>query len=409
MDILEIIDKKRKHLVLSKQEYEYAFMGYLNGEIKDYQMSSLLMAITINGMNFNETLDLTDIMLHSGKVIEKKDIEGIRVDKHSTGGVGDKTSMIIGPILASLGLKMGKLSGRGLGYTGGTIDKLESIPGFNVNLSTEEFIENTNQVGFAECAQTDEFTPLDKVIYSLRSVTGTVESIPLIASSIMSKKLAIGAKYILIDLKIGKGALMKNREDAKKLSATMRKIGRAYKKEVITIYSDMNTPLGNNVGNALEVKEAIDVLNGERGPLYDLCVKLSSTLYSRATCTSKKESEKLVKEVIDNKKAYKKFLEFVEAQGGNIDKLRVSDNIKIVESNKSGIIKSISAYKIGMLGLHLGGGRETKEDDIDPSVGVVIKKHVGERVKKGEVLLELYQRDNKDYKKEALEAFKITN
>ena len=406
MDILEIIDKKRKGLSLTKTELEYAFIGYMNKQIEDYQMSSLLMAITINGMNFRETVDLTDLMLHSGIVL-KNEIRGIRVDKHSTGGVGDKTSIIIGPILASLGLTMGKLSGRGLGHTGGTIDKLESIPGFKVESSVRDFVRFANEVGFAECAQTDEFTPLDKVIYALRSVTGTVESLPLIASSIMSKKLALNAKYILIDLKVGDGALVKTKKEAKILGDLMKRIGKAYKKSVLIEITNMNTPLGDNVGNALEVKEAIDILNGKKGDLYDLCVKLSATLYSAATNTSKIESTKLVKDAIESGKAYQKFLDFVKKQGGDIDKMTISKNKEEIKSERSGTIKEISAYKIGMLSLHLGGGREKKSDKIDYSAEKKKKKHVGDKVKRGDTLLVLYKRDKKDYKYEALDAFRI--
>lgn len=407
MDILAIIDKKRLGQVLSDKEIKYAFMGYLNGDIKDYQMSSLLMAIVIKGFNFKETLALTDLMLKSGKYLTKKDIKGIRVDKHSTGGVGDKTSMIIGPILASLGLKMGKLSGKGLGFTGGTIDKLDSIPGFKTSLSIKEFIKTLDKVGFAECAQTDEFTPLDKVIYSLRSVTGTVESIPLIASSIMSKKLALGASYILIDLKLGSGALIKTREDANKLSNLMKKIGKEYGVKVIVEITDMNTPLGDNIGNALEVIEAYDILNGKKGNLYELCVNLSAKLYKEAKNISMKEAKTKVKEVIDNKKALNKFLEFIESQGGNYNKIKISNNIKEVRSLKSGYIKEIDAKKIGVLSLHLGAGRINKEDNIDYSVGVVLNKHKGDYVKKGDILCQLYQKNDKNYSIEARNAFKI--
>ena len=407
MDILEILDKKRKKQELTKEELSYAFNGYLNNQIEDYQMSSLLMAITINGMSFRETLDLTDLMLHSGKVL-KDEIKGIRIDKHSTGGVGDKTSLIIGPILASMGLTMAKLSGRGLGHTGGTIDKLESIPGFKVESSLDDFVKAANKVGFAECSQTDDFTPLDKVIYALRSVTGTVESLPLIAASIMSKKLALNAKYILIDLKLGDGALIKTKKDAKILGDLMKRIGKAYKKTVLIEITNMNIPLGDNIGNALEVKEAIDVLNGKKGSLYNLCVKLVATLYSAATSTSKVEATKLAKEKIESKEAYKKFLDFVKMQGGNIDKMKISNMTEEIKATKGGTIKDISAYKIGMLSLHLGGGREKKSDKIDYSVGVVLNKHVGDTVKKGDTLLTLYKRDKKDYTKEALDAFRIS-
>jgi pyrimidine-nucleoside phosphorylase len=407
MDILNIIDKKRKKEKLSKEELNYAFMGYLNNEIKDYQMSSLLMAITINGMDFQETLDLTDIFLHSGIVLDEKCINGVSVDKHSTGGIGDKTSLIIGPILASLGLKMGKLSGRGLGYTGGTIDKLESIPGFKTQLTKEEFINNVNKIGFVECSQTDDFVPLDNVIYSLRSVTGTVSSLPLIASSIMSKKLAIGAKYILIDIKIGEGALIRTKEDGQKLASIMINIGNAYNKCVIPVLTDMNTPLGDKIGNSLEVQEAIEILRGKKSDLQELCVNLAAILYSKAYNLDLDDATKLVKENIENGKAYKKFLDFVNAQGGNINALKVSDKIVEIRSEKEGTIKSISALKIGEIVLNLGGGRHYKDEKINHKVGVELIRRKGDFVTYDDVLCKLYVDDDKDYNKCVQDAFEI--
>lgn len=407
MDILNIIDKKRKKEKLSKEELNYAFMGYLNNEIKDYQMSSLLMAITINGMDFQETLDLTDIFLHSGIVLDEKCINGVSVDKHSTGGIGDKTSLIIGPILASLGLKMGKLSGRGLGYTGGTIDKLESIPGFKTQLTKEEFINNVNKIGFVECSQTDDFVPLDNVIYSLRSVTGTVSSLPLIASSIMSKKLAIGAKYILIDIKIGEGALIRTKEDGQKLASIMINIGNAYNKCVIPVLTDMNTPLGDKIGNSLEVQEAIEILRGKKSDLQELCINLAAILYSKAHNLDLDDATKLVKENIENGKAYKKFLDFVNAQGGNINALKVSDKIVEIRSEKEGTIKSISALKIGEIVLNLGGGRHYKDEKINHKVGVELIRRKGDFVTYDDVLCKLYVEDDKDYNKCVQDAFEI--
>ena len=407
MDILEIIEKKRLGKELNKDEMAYAFMGYMNGQVQDYQMSSLLMAICINGMTFEETVALTDLMLISGQRLDNSKIQGIQVDKHSTGGVGDKTSLIIGPILASLGLKMAKLSGRGLGHTGGTIDKLESIPGFRVALTQEEFIYNVNKVGFVESEQTQEFTPLDKVIYNLRSVSGTVSSIPLIASSIMSKKLAVGAQYILIDLKVGEGALIKNKEDAVLLANTMIEIGKAYNREVIPVLTDMEMPLGDNVGNALEVLETLDVLKGKNGVLRDLCVELSSVLYSRAMKLNIDEARRKVEEVLDNGQAYDKFLEFVKNQGGDIEKIEVAKYLKPIKSDKEGTLKHISASKIGYLSLKLGGGRIKKEELIDYGVGVVINKHIDNKIKVGDTLCYLYQNDERDYTNEALEAFTI--
>lgn len=407
MNILEIISKKKDGLELSREELEYAFMGYMNNAVPDYQMSSLLMAITIKGMSFEETANLTNIMLKSGHEMDTSSVKGMQVDKHSTGGVGDKTSMIIGPILASLGLKMGKLSGRGLGFTGGTVDKLESIPGFRVALTEEEFIHDLNKVGFVECEQTPEFTPLDKVIYNLRSITGTVESIPLIASSIMSKKLAVGAKYILIDLKVGEGALIKNKHDAVDLANMMIEIGKRYHTEVIPVLTDMNNPLGDNVGNVLEVLEALDVLKGKYGMLRDLCIELSSVLYSKAMNVDMNKAKELVTDSLDTGKAYNKFLEFIKMQGGDIEKIEVAQYLKPVASTEEGKLKNISAYKIGMLSLHLGGGRDKKGALINYGVGVVMNKHIGDTIKVGDTLCYLYQKDETDYSKEALDAFTI--
>lgn len=407
MSILDIIEKKKNKEELNRVELTEAFMGYEKGTVEDYQMSSLLMAICINGMSLDETLILTDLMLSSGQKIDTSKIDGLMVDKHSTGGVGDKTSMIIGPIMASLGLKMGKLSGRGLGYTGGTIDKLESIPGFRVALTKEEFIFDLNSVGFAECEQTPEFTPLDKKIYDLRSVSGTVSSIPLIASSIMSKKLAIGADYILIDLKVGAGALMQTKKDAISLANTLIEIGKSYNKTVIPVLTDMNRPLGDNVGNALEVIEAMDVLKGKNGTLRDLVIELSSTLYSRAKKINIDSAKKEVTRVLDSGIAYDKFVEFVKMQGGDIEKLELAPYMKPIYSDREGKLKDINARKIGQISLELGGGRKKKGESIDYGVGVVINKHIGDTISVGEILCYLYQNDELDRTEEALKAFEI--
>ncbi len=407
MGVLNIIEKKRLGETLDKDELQEIFMGYLQGRVADYQMSSLLMAIAINGMSFEETLALTDLMLYSGSKMDTSKINGIMVDKHSTGGVGDKTSLILGPIMASLGLKMGKLSGRGLGITGGTIDKLESIPGFKVSLSKEEFIFDLNKVGFTESEQTAEFTPLDKKIYDLRSVTGTVSSIPLIASSIMSKKLAVGADYILIDLKVGEGALIKTKKEAVELANTMIEIGKAYNKMVIPILTNMDRPLGDNVGNALEVIEALDVLKGKTGILRDLVIELGSHLYSRVKRVNTDVAIREIEKVLDEGRAYDKFLEFVQTQGGNLDKLELARFLVPHKSTAEGTLKDISASKIGELSLELGAGRKKKEDPIDYGVGIVINKHIGDYIKKGDILAYTYQHDQMDYTDELLKAFKI--
>ena len=407
MNIFGVIDKKRMGNALSKEELELAFMGYLKGTVEDYQMSSLLMAIVINGMTDEETFDLTDLFLNSGTIIPDDAIKGTRVDKHSTGGIGDKTSLIIGPILASLGLKMGKLSGKGLGITGGTIDKLNSIPGFNTSLSMQAFINSVQKVGFAECEQTDEFTPLDKVIYSLRSVSGTVESIPLIAASIMSKKLAVGAKCILIDIKVGEGALIKTKEKANELASIMVKIGEKYNKKVIPVLTDMNVPLGDNIGNALEVIEAMDILKGKENDLSKLCITLSSILYKEAMDVSIEEATNQVKESLKKGKAYDKFVEFVENQGGKISELQVAKYIKPVKSNVKGTLENISALKTGELALKLGGGRVKKNDEINYGVGIRINKHIGDNIKYDDILCYIYQDDETDYTEEALKIFTI--
>lgn len=407
MDVIGLIDKKRLGETLDKNEIRDFFMGYMNGEVEDYQMSAMLMAIVINGFQFSETVALTDVFLSSGKKLDTSKVNGIMVDKHSTGGVGDKTSMIIGPIMASLGFKMGKLSGRGLGKTGGTIDKLDSIPGFRTEITMDEFTKYLNKVGFAEAEQTPEFTPLDEMIYDLRSVTGTVSSLPLIAASVMSKKLAVGAHYILIDIKVGEGALIKTREDAVTLANIMIEIGKGFNREVIPVLTNMNKPLGDNVGNALEVIEAMDVLKGKTGILRDLCIELASNLYSRCKKVTLESAIKQVERVLDNGSAYNKFMEFVKMQGGDIDKLELAPIVTPVISMESGTLEDISASVIGDIVLKLGGGRTKKNEPIDFGVGVVVNKHIGDTIKEGDILCYLYQNNDEDFVDEALSAFSI--
>lgn len=395
MTILDIINKKRLGNILNHEELEYAFMNYYNGKIPDYQMSSLLMAICIKGMTDNEILDLTDIFIKSGEVLDLSKIDGITVDKHSTGGVGDKTTLIIASLAASLGVKVPKMSGRGLGHTGGTIDKLESIPGFRVNLSEEEFISNLNTVGACVISQTANLAPLDKKIYALRDVTGTVESIPLIAVSIMSKKIASGADKIVIDIKVGNGALLKNEKDATNISRIMKLIGEKYNREVVTLLTPMGIPLGNSIGNALEILEVERILkNEEKNYLVELCIELASNMVSLGKGISLEEATKLVKENLTNGKAYEKFLEIVKSQGGDITKLKVSTNTQKIYADKAGIIKSINAYNFGVLSVALGAGRLTKDDIIDYGVGIVLNKEVGDSVEVGDVLCTLYLKDN---------------
>lgn len=390
--ILEIINKKRLGYELSYKELDYFFNGYLNGDIADYQMSSLLMAICINGMTDEEIFALTKIFIDSGDVLDFSDIPGIKVDKHSTGGIGDKTTLVIAPIVASLGVPVVKMSGRGLGYTGGTIDKLESIPGYRVDLSDEEIISQVHRIGLVVTGQTADLVPMDKVIYALRDVTGAVSSIPLIASSVMSKKIASGADKILIDIKVGNGALLQTRDDAKKLSELMVKIGEVYQREVRTVISDMNVPLGKCIGNSLEVLEAIDVLKGcERDNNFvELCYDLATDMVSMGKNINRREAFNLVTSSINDGTAYQKFLEMIEAQGGDISSIIVSDNTYKIKAPKNGVIKKINALELGKLSLALGAGKVNKNDKIDYSVGIKLHKMIGDTVKKGTILATLY-------------------
>lgn len=391
MNILEIIDKKRIGEKLTKEELQFTIDNYLNGNIKDYQMSALLMAICINGMNEEETIDLTNIMLNSGEKIDLSSVSGIKVDKHSTGGIGDKITLIVAPLVASCGVKVAKMSGRGLGFTGGTIDKLESIPNFNVNISIDKFIEQVNKTSLCICSGNINLVPADKKIYSLRDVTGTVSSIPLIASSIMSKKLASGSDKIVIDLKVGNGAFMKNIEEAKKLAKLMIKIGKSNNKEVVCILSNMNQPLGNNIGNTIEVKEAIEVLQG-KGPkdLTNLSIEIASYMVALGKNISIEEATNIVKDKLYNKSGYKKFTEFVINQSGNLSKLKIEANKIQVLSTKEGYINKINSEKIGELAMILGAGRKNIQDTIDYSAGIIINKKLGDYVKKQELLATLY-------------------
>ncbi|MDD5888929.1 MAG: thymidine phosphorylase [bacterium] len=390
--IVEIINKKRLGRALTYSELDFFFKGYLNGEVKDYQMSALLMAICIRGMSDDEIFALTKIFIESGDILDFSDIPGIKVDKHSTGGVGDKTTLVIAPIVASLGVPVVKMSGRGLGYTGGTIDKLESIPGFRVDLTEEEVKKQVKDIGLVVTGQTADLAPMDKVIYALRDVTGTVSSIPLIASSIMSKKIASGADKILIDIKVGKGALLKTKKDANKLSQLMIKIGKFYNREVRTIISDMNVPLGHAIGNSLEVLEAIDILRGKekKSNLVDLCIELASEMVSMGKEISKDEAVKLVKKSIKNLSAYNKFLEMVEEQGGDIKGIKVNKKVQKIKASKYGTIVAIDALEFGKLSVSLGAGRINKEDSIDYGVGIYLEKMVGQKVRKGDVLARIY-------------------
>ena len=389
--ILDIISKKANKYELTKEELETIFLGYLKDEVKDYQMSAFLMAICINDMSDSEIFALTDIFIKSGDILDLSFTPGIKVDKHSTGGVGDKTTLIVAPLVASCNVPVIKMSGRGLGYTGGTIDKLESIPGFVVDLSEEEIKKQAKDIGIVITSQTKDLAPLDKKVYALRDVTATTNSIPLIASSIMSKKITGGADKIVIDIKVGNGALIKTKEAAERLSSLLIKIGTYYQKEVRTVISNMDRPLGHNIGNKLEVMEALDVLKGNvKGELLDLSLELASKMVSLGKGISEKEARKEVTENLENGKALNKFLEFVKYQHGNIDNLNIEAKIYNIKANKNGALKDINALATAKLSESLGAGRKSKDDKIDYNAGIIIKKDIGEEIKEGDILATLY-------------------
>ncbi|MGP1413991.1 MAG: thymidine phosphorylase [Bacillales bacterium] len=419
MNIEQIIEHKRDNKILSREEIRYFIQGYVNDSVKDYQASALLMAIYINGMNKQEIADLTDEMRISGQVWDLSEIPGLKVDKHSTGGVGDKVSLILGPMIASCGAKLAKMSGRGLGHTGGTLDKLESIPNFNIILNKEQFINQVKTVGMAIIGQDKNIDPADKKLYALRDVTGTVGSIPLIASSIMSKKLASGSDCILLDVKYGNGAFMKTIEDAKKLATTMVEIGKSLNKKVKAEVTNMNQPLGKAVGNSLEIKEVIETLKGN-GPkdITEICISSGSILLEMAGIVeNRNEGINLIKEKVASGEALNKFKEFVQAQGGDVsyienpDKFDVAKNIIDIYSLEDGYIQGIDALTIGLSSMRLGGGRETLDDVIDMSAGIILNKKVGDLVKKGELLCSLHtnHEDYENIKEDVLNAFKISS
>lgn len=398
MRMYDLIIKKRNGAALNKEEINFMVEGFTEGTIPDYQMSAMMMAIYFQGMTEEETLYLTLAMEHSGEVLDLSGIEGIKVDKHSTGGVGDKTSLALIPMVAACGIKVAKMSGRGLGHTGGTIDKLESFPGFSTEISIEQFFENVQKNGIAIMGQTKDLAPADKKLYALRDVTATVDNMSLIASSIMSKKLAAGADAIVLDVKTGSGAFMKNEKDAFALAKEMVRIGKNAGKETIAIVSDMDQPLGEAVGNILEVKEAITTLNG-KGPkdFETLCITLGSyMLVAGKKAENEIQAEKMLREVIQNGKALEKLAQFVEAQGGDAsyvyhpEKFEKTSMVEKIMAPKTGYISHINCEEIGNCSLILGGGRETKESSIDLTVGLLLKKKKGSFVKKGEVLAEIY-------------------
>ena len=389
MNIIEIINKKRLGKILTKEEINYAVNGYLSGEVKDYQMSSLLMAIVLKGLTDHEIITLTEIMLNSGEKLDLSNLGSV-VDKHSTGGVGDKTTLIVSPIVASCGARVAKMSGKGLGHTGGTIDKLESIPGFKVNLDEQTFLEQVKKVGLAIVSQTANLVPADKKIYALRDVTGTVESIPLIASSIMSKKIASGANNLVIDVKVGRGALIKNLKDARKLAHLMIKIGSSHQIKVVCLLTNMDIPLGDNIGNALEVREAEEVLQGKKGNLTDLCIEIAAQMVHLNLNISVAEAKKLVQENLKNGSAYQKFLEFIKAQQGDINALPESTYHYEVKSTEKGYINDINALTLGELSMQLGAGRMNLTEKLDYGAGITLKKEVGDMVEVGDTLMILH-------------------
>lgn len=408
MNIIDIINKKRLKQELTDEEIKYVIDGYLKEEIKDYQMSSLLMAILLNDMTNEEIYSLTKYMAQSGEILDLTSLGNNVVDKHSTGGVGDKTTLIITPIVAACSVKVAKMSGKGLGHTGGTIDKLESIPGFVVNLTKEEFLNQVNSINCAITSQTENIALADKKIYALRDVTGTVESIPLIASSIMSKKIALGTKKLVLDVKVGSGALIKNVNDAKRLSKLMIDIGKQNDMEVICVLTNMNIPLGNNIGNSLEVEEAIDILkNNKKGPLTDLCIELSTHMVSLGLNINYEDAKNKVIESIQNKSAYKKFEELIKTQKGELSNLPKSSHKYEIKSLSPGYLINIDAYKLGLLSMSLGAGRKNKEDKIDYSAGIIINKNINDYIEKDDIIMTLYT--NSEITNIDSSIFKISN
>lgn len=401
MRMYDIISKKRDGQALTKEEIDFFITGYTGGEIPDYQASALAMAIFLRGMTDVETANLTLAMANSGDVLDLSPIEGVKVDKHSTGGVGDKTSLVLGPMVAALGVPVAKMSGRGLGHTGGTIDKLESFPGFVTGLEEEVFFENVNEIKIAIAGQTGNLAPADKKLYALRDVTATVESIPLIAASIMSKKIAAGADVIVLDVKTGRGAFMKTEEDSLALAKAMVDIGTNVGRRTMAVVSSMEEPLGYAVGNSLEVIEAIDTLKGD-GPddLLELCLVLGSYMVTGAGITENvSEAKEMLRTTITEKTAFDKIAQWVERQNGNPDAVKdysLLPQAAIVyeyRSQESGYVSEIQCEQIGVSAMVLGGGRITKESQIDLSVGIVLKKKIGDYVEKGDVLAVFYAND----------------
>ncbi len=420
MNTVELIKKKRDGKSLSSGEIKYLVNQYTQKKIPDYQFSALLMAILLKGMNSNETSELTRAMLQSGKVINLSSLKRGKVDKHSTGGVGDKTSLIIAPIVASTGIFVPMISGRGLGHTGGTLDKLESIPGFKTNLSLTKSIKVLEKCGAVLIGQTKEIAPADKMIYALRDVTATVESIPLITASIMSKKLAEGIDGLVLDIKTGSGAFMKKYEDSIELSNSLIRTAKSFNKKVMAFITDMNQPLGNYVGNWLEVIESVHVLKGTlKNDLYDLSTKLAGAMiYLGKKAKSLQDGEKIAKKKIETGEAYKKFLEIVQLQGGKLNYILNPNNYpkskfkRKVRALKNGYIKEMDTYQIGMASLGLGAGRKTKDDTIDHKAGIIFYKKTGDYLTNNEIICELFsdsQSKIKSAEQMILQSIKFSN
>ncbi|MCY6483424.1 pyrimidine-nucleoside phosphorylase [Clostridium aestuarii] len=407
MRMYDLIIKKRNGLELTKKEINYFVQNYTKGNIPDYQASAFLMAIYFQKMNMRETADLTMAIVESGDILDLSKIKGIKVDKHSTGGVGDTTSLVLTPMVAALGIPVAKMSGRGLGHTGGTIDKLESFNGFSVEITEEQFINNVNNKNIAIIGQTADLAPADKKIYALRDVTGTVDNISLISSSIMSKKIAAGADAIVLDVKVGDGAFMKTYEDAKELGSAMVNIGKNIGRNTVAVISDMDQPLGLAIGNALEVKEAINTLTG-KGPkdLLELCLTLGSNMVVFAKkANTVDEARKMLLKTIEDGSAIAKFKEFIEAQGGDISQLEDTDKlpkakyIVPVKSDREGYVTKINAQNIGLVAMELGAGRATKESIIDLAVGIILNKKRGEKVAKGDIIAYIHSNNESNIEK----------
>ncbi|MFY4775902.1 pyrimidine-nucleoside phosphorylase [Metabacillus sp. RGM 3146] len=418
MRMVDLIQKKRDGLELSKEEIQYIINGYTNDEIPDYQVSAFTMAVFFKDMTDRERADLTMAMVESGDTIDLSGIEGIKVDKHSTGGVGDTTTLVLGPLVASVGVPVAKMSGRGLGHTGGTIDKLEAVEGFHVEIENDEFIRLVNENKIAVIGQSGNLTPADKKLYSLRDVTATVNSIPLIASSIMSKKIAAGADAIVLDVKTGAGAFMKDLDDAKELAGAMVSIGNAVGRKTMAVISDMSQPLGYAIGNALEVKEAIDTLRGE-GPedLLDLCLELGSYMvYLAEKASSLEKAREMLQEAIESGKALDAFKVFLSAQGGDgsvVDHPEKLPQAKFkieLEAKEEGYVSEIVADAVGTAAMWLGAGRETKESVIDLAVGLMLNKKIGDKVEKGDSLVTIYsnQENIESVKEKLYESIKLS-